>query len=127
MVRARRKIRSLFVLALVLGALAGVAHAGPVQVFGSWATGDLGTSHNLGGAQYIGCYATTDPAGPPLMYCEANNGLGSFNFCYSTSVSMFNTLQTIQSSSDIQFGWDAYHSCNFFTVQNYSQPPGRKF
>jgi hypothetical protein len=107
--------------------LAGTASAGPVQVFGSWAHGDMGTAHNAGSAQYIGCWVNTDTIGPTLLYCEANDGAGNVNFCYSTNTNMVNVAQTIQTVSDIQFGWDVYHSCTWFTINNFSQPPGRKF
>jgi hypothetical protein len=116
-------------LALVVaGGLAGSALAGtgPVQVFGNWARGDLAASHNAGGAQYIGCWSNSDPAGPPLLYCEANDGAGSFNFCFSQNTNLASVLQSIHASSDIQFGWGTDHTCLWLTVGSYSQSPGRR-
>jgi hypothetical protein len=111
----------------IVSALAGpAAAAGPVQVFATWAQGDMGNAHNTAGSQYIGCLVSTDTVGPPLLYCEANDGAGNVNFCVSTNVNMLNTAQTIQVSSGYEFGWDGSHGCTFFVVLNYSQPPGRK-
>jgi hypothetical protein len=112
-------------LALVCG-LAGTAFAGAVQVFGNWARGDMGTAHNTAGSQYIGCWVNTDTVGPPLLYCEANDGAGNVNFCYTTNANMVNVAQTIQTVSDIEFGWDVNHACTWYTVNNFSQPPGRR-
>lgn len=114
-------------LALVC-ALAGGARAGsgPVQVFGNWARGDLGAAHNAGGAQYIGCWSNSDPAGPPLLYCEANDGAGNFNFCYSQNTNLVTVAQSITSTADLQFGWATDHSCLWLNVANFSQAPGRK-
>jgi hypothetical protein len=126
MVTLRRSLISGLMLVVVLCALAGSAVAGPVQVFGNWARGDMGTAHNAGTSQYIGCWVNTDTVGPPLLYCEANDGLGSVNFCYTTNANMLNTMQTVQLSSDIEFGWDGSHGCTWITISNFSQPPGRK-
>jgi hypothetical protein len=116
-----------FALALVCGLAGGArAGAGPVQVFGNWARGDLGAAHNAGGSHYIGCWANSDPAGPPLLYCEANDGAGSFNFCYTQNSNLVNVFQSIQASSDIQFGWAPDHTCMWITVSSYSQSPGRR-
>jgi hypothetical protein len=115
-------------LGLVCG-LAGTALAASsaVQVFGNWARGDLGAAHNSAGAQYVGCWVNSDPVGPPLLYCEANDGTGNVNFCYTSNANMVSVAATIQSSSEISFGWDtATHACAWFTVNNFSQSPGRK-
>jgi len=34
--------------------------------------------------------------------------------------------QTIQTVSEIQFGWDVSHGCTWITIINNSGPPGRK-
>jgi hypothetical protein len=115
----------LLVAGLVFG-LAGTALAGPVQVYGNWARGEMGSAHNAGGAQYIGCWINSDSSGPPLLYCEANDGAGAMNFCYSTNPSMLQVASTIQSSSELSFGWDALHACSWYTVSNFSQAPGRR-
>jgi hypothetical protein len=112
-------------LALVCG-LAGTAFAGPVQVFGNWARGDMGTAHNTSGSQYIGCWSNSDVVGPALLYCEANDGAGNFNFCYTQNVNMMSVLQSMQTTSDIEFSWDGSHACTWLTISNYSQPPGRR-
>jgi hypothetical protein len=114
-------------LALVLGvAGSALAGAGGVQVFGNWARGDLAAAHNSGGAQYVGCWSNSDAAGPPLLYCEANDGAGNFNFCYTQNTNLVTASHSITSSSDIQFGWATDHSCLWLTVGNYSHSPGRK-
>ena len=112
-------------LALVCGA-GGSAFAGPVQVFGNWARGDLGAAHNMSGSQYIGCWSNSDASGPPLVYCEANDGAGSFNFCFTQNASMASVLQSIQSTSELVFGWTTDHACQWLTIASYSQSPGRK-
>jgi len=109
--------------ALVGSAFAG---AGPVQVFGNWARGDMGSAHNATGFQYIGCWLNSDGAGPPLLYCEANDGAGAFNFCFSQSPPLVSVAQSAQSSSELEFAWDAGHNCQWLTVSNYSQAPGRR-
>jgi hypothetical protein len=111
------------VCALAGGALAG---SGPVQVYGNWAHGDLGAAHNAGGGAYIGCWSNSDPAGPPLYYCEANDGAGSFNFCYTQNTNLASALQSMTSTSDLQFGWATDHTCVWLTVGNHSHSPGRK-
>ena len=113
------------VCALAGGALAG-SGAGPVLVFGNWARGDLGAAHNSGGAAYIGCWSNSDPSGPPLLYCEANDGAGNFNFCYSQNTNLLTVAQSISSTADLQFGWATDHACLWLTVGNYSQSPGRR-
>jgi hypothetical protein len=112
-------------LALVCG-LGGTAKAGPVQVFGNWARGDMGMAHNTSGSQYIGCWMSSDAVGPPLLYCEANDGAGNFNFCYTQNVNMMSVLQSVQSSADVEFSWDSTHACVWLTVSNYSLSPGKK-
>jgi hypothetical protein len=120
------KLRKGVLAAAVVCGLAGTAVAGSVQVFGNWARGDMGTAHNASGAQYIGCWVNSDPVGPPLLYCEANDGVGNVNFCYSTNAHMIQVASAMQSTSDISFGWEATHACSWFTVNNFSQTPGRK-
>ena len=83
-------------------------------------------AHSAGGSQYIGCWVNSDTVGPPLLYCEANDGGGSVNFCYSSNTNLLHTAQTIQSSSELQFGWDASHACSWLTVSNFSAPAGHK-
>jgi hypothetical protein len=114
-----------FVCALAGGASAG-SGTGAVQVFGNWARGDLAAAHNAGGAQYIGCWSNSDPQGPPLLYCEANDGAGNFNFCYSQNTNLVTVAQSITSTADIQFGWATDHSCQWLNVGNYSHAPGRR-
>jgi hypothetical protein len=111
--------------ALVCG-LAGTALAGPVQVFGTWARGDLGAAHNASSAAYVGCWVSTDSTGPALAYCEANDGVGNFNFCYTQNPHLLNTISSMTSSSELVFGWDASHVCVWLTVAQFSQSPGRK-
>jgi hypothetical protein len=114
-------------LALVCGLAGGaLAAGGPVQVFGNWARGDLGAAHNAGGGQYVGCWTNSDAVGPPLLYCEANDGAGNFNFCFTQNTNLVSVYQSIQSSSDIQFGWATDHTCLWLTVSSNSQSPGRK-
>jgi hypothetical protein len=120
------KLRTgILAMALVCG-LGGAALAGPVQVFGSWARGDMGNAHNVTGSQYIGCWVNSDTVGPPLAYCEANDGAGSMNFCYTYNTNLVSLMSTMQTSSEIQFGWDGTHTCTWATIINFSQPPGRK-
>lgn len=124
MTKLRRGILALVVLA---GGFLGTAYAtGGVYVYGTWARGDLGTAHNAAGSHYIGCWVSTDTVGPPLVYCEANDGAGNMNYCYSTNSNLLNTAQTIEAVSEIQFGWDGSHACTWLTILNFSQPPGRK-
>jgi hypothetical protein len=114
-------------LVVLAGGFAGTAYAtGGVQVFGSWARGDMGTAHNVAGSHYIGCWVNSDTVGPPLLYCEANDGAGAMNFCYSQNSNLINSAQTIEAVSEIQFGWDGSHACTWLTIINASQPPGRK-
>lgn len=121
------KLRKVFLALLLTCGLAGTALAtGGVQVFGNWAKGEMGTAHNTAGSHYIGCWVNSDTVGPPLLYCEANDGVGNMNYCYTTNVNLLNTVQTIQTVSEIQFGWDASHYCTWLTINNASQPPGRK-
>lgn len=117
--------RGLLTAGLMCG-LAGTALAGPVQVYGNWARGDMGNAHNVSGTQYIGCWINSDAVGPPLLYCEANDGAGSMNFCYTSNASMLQVASTLQASSEISFGWDTAHACSWYTVTNFSQPPGRR-
>jgi hypothetical protein len=114
-------------LALLCG-LAGGARAekGAVQVFGNWARGDMAAAHNSGGAQYVGCWTNSDPSGPPLLYCEANDGAGNFNFCFTQNTNLVAVFQSITSSSDLQFGWASDHTCVWLTVGSYSHSPGRR-
>ncbi|HVZ75257.1 MAG TPA: hypothetical protein VHJ20_22925 [Polyangia bacterium] len=110
----------------LVGAGVGTAiAAGPVQVFGNWARGDMGNAHNTGGTQYIGCWVNSDPSGAPLAYCEANDGGGSMNFCYTSNGNLVSLMSSMQASSEIQFGWDTSHACTWLTILNFSQPPGR--
>jgi hypothetical protein len=121
------KLRNGILVVLVAFGLAGTAYAtGGVQVFGTWARGDMGTAHNATGSHYIGCWTSTDTVGPPLLYCEANDGAGAMNFCYTTNTNMLDVAQTIQTVSEIQFGWDVSHGCTWITIINNSGPPGRK-
>jgi hypothetical protein len=121
------KLRKAILAVLLACGLAGTAYAtGGVVVFGTWAKGDLGTAHNTAGSHYIGCWTNTDAIGPPLLYCEANDGLGNMNFCYTQNLHMVNVAQTIQTVSEIQFGWDTLHGCTWITINNTSGPPGRK-
>ena len=117
------------ILALVVTCgLAGTAMAvGPVQVFGNWAKGDMGNAHNTAGSQYIGCWVNSDTVGPPLAYCEANDGAGAMNFCYTYNVNLVSITHTMQLSSEIQFGWDTSHYCTWITILNFSQPPARHY
>jgi hypothetical protein len=128
MVTLRKGTLALAAALGLLGGLAGssLAGTGPVQVFGNWARGDLGAAHNAGGGQYIGCWANSDPAGPPLLYCEVNDGAGNFNFCFTQNSNLMSVLQTIQSTSDLQFGWGPDHTCLWLTIGHYSQSPGRR-
>jgi hypothetical protein len=128
MAKMRKIALALAIPCVALCALAGAAvAAGPVQVFATWAQGDMGNAHNTAGAQYIGCEVSTDTGGAPLLYCEANDGAGNVNFCDTTNVNMLNAAGSIQSSSGLEFGWDGSHNCTFFVVFNFSQPPGRKW
>jgi hypothetical protein len=122
MVKLRKGVLA---VGLVVG-LAGVALAGPgaVQVYGNWARGDLAAAHGAG-AQYIGCWVNSDPVGPPLLYCEANDGAGNVNFCYSSNAHLVQVGATINTSSDVAFGWEVNHACNWLTVNN-SSAAGRK-
>jgi hypothetical protein len=122
MVKLRKGV---LVVGLLLG-LAGTALAGPVQVYGNWARGDMSTAHNSSGAQYIGCWINSDPLGPPLLYCEANDGTGNVNFCYSSNTNLVHVGSTIQSTSDVAFGWEPSHACSWLTINNFSLSPGRK-
>jgi hypothetical protein len=112
-------------LVCAIGAPARAA-AGPVQVYGNWARGELGAAHNAGGSHYIGCWSNSDAAGPPLVYCEANDGAGNFNFCYTQNTAMASVLQSIQSTSELTFAWGADHACLWLTVAHFSQAPGRR-
>jgi hypothetical protein len=114
-------------LGLVCGlAVAARAGSSPVQVFGNWARGEMGTAHNTGGAHYIGCWTSSDASGPPLVYCEANDGVGNFNFCYTQNTNMASALQSIHSASEVEFAWGGDHACLWLTVSNFSLAPGRK-
>jgi hypothetical protein len=121
------KLRNGILVVLLACGLGGTAFAtGGVNVYGTWAKGDMGLAHNTAGTHYIGCWTNTDTVGPPLLYCEANDGAGNMNFCYTQNVNMVIIAQTIQSVSELQFGWDGSHGCTWFTVNNTSGPPGRK-
>ena len=116
---------SIFAAAVISIVSSTGALAGPVQVFSDWARGDMGTAHNATNGQYIGCWTDSDADGPPLVYCEAYDGAGGLNYCFTISSSIVSTLQTIADSSDIEFGWDDSHTCTFLTINNFSQPPAR--
>jgi hypothetical protein len=118
------KIRTLLLSLAVATALAGTAWAVPVQVFPTWARGDMGTAHNTVG--FIGCWIDTDPIGPPLLYCEANDGAGNDNFCMTTNPVMMSVAQSMTTVAEIEFGWDGAHGCTWITISNFSQPPGRR-
>jgi hypothetical protein len=121
------KLRKGILVALLTCGLAGTALAtGGVYVYGTWAKGDLGTAHNTAGAHYILCWVNSDTVGPPLLYCEANDGAGNINYCFSTNTNLLNTVQTIQTVSEVSFGWDTSHYCTWVTINNGSGPPGRK-
>jgi hypothetical protein len=122
------KLRKGILALVVTCGLAGTAMAtGGVQVFGNWARGDMGNAHNTAGSQYIGCWVNSDTAGPPLAYCEANDGAGAMNFCYTYNVSLVSITNSMQLSSEIQFGWDTSHYCTWLTIINFSQPPARHY
>jgi hypothetical protein len=128
MVKRRRGILGTTVAVGIVLVLLGTAiAAGPVQVFGNWARGDLGNAHNTSGSQYVGCWVNSDTAGPPLAYCEANDGAGSMNFCFTYNTNLVTIANTMQSSSEIQFGWDTSHFCTWLTILNFSQPPARHY
>jgi hypothetical protein len=114
-------------LALVCGlvgtALAGPVQSGPVQVFGNWARGDMGVARTTPGSHSIGCWANSDARGPALVYCEAIDGAGNFNFCYTQNPNLASVLAGIDASSEIEFGWGADHACAWLTVGNYSRRP----
>jgi hypothetical protein len=112
---------------VVVCAVSGPALAGPPQVFSNWAMGDMGTAHNMAGSQYVGCWLSSDPIGPPLMFCEVNDGAGNDGFCYSTSINFQNMVQSMEAVSEIRFGWDGSHNCSWLFISDFSQPPGRKF
>lgn len=109
---------------VLLLAAAAPALAGPVQVFPTWARGDMGTAHNTPTGTSIGCWVSTDLLGPPMMYCEANDGV-ALGFCYSTNLNLVNTLQSMTTVAEIDFGWDTSHNCSWLMIQSFSQPPGR--
>jgi hypothetical protein len=117
------------VLALIfVCGLAGTAFAtGPVQVFSNWAKGDMGDAHNTSGSQYIGCWLNSDTVGPALLYCEANDGIGNVNYCYTENSNITSLAHSLQLSSDISFAWDTNHGCTWVTITNYSQPPARHY
>jgi hypothetical protein len=124
MVTLRNGMLALALLASVAGGAR--ASTGPVQVYGNWARGELSAAHNGGGSQYIGCWVNSDLVGPPLVYCEAADGAGSFNFCFTQNASMAAVIHSIQSTSEIVFGWATDHSCLWLTVGSSSQAPGRR-
>ena len=117
------RLRTVIVSIVVILGLGGSAAAGPVEVFATWARGDMGTAHNSGGS--IGCWVSTGPVGPPLLYCEANNGAGGVNFCSTTNLSMTTLAYSMTTVAEIQFGWDVSHGCTWLTIMNFSQPGGR--
>jgi len=122
------KIRTtVLAAAMFLLTSVGSAFATPVQIFSDWARGDMGTAHNSTDGQYIYCWVSSDLAGPPLLYCEAYSGQGQFSFCFSINNNLLSVLPTMTSESQIEFGWDDGHSCSFLMINNFSQPPGRKF
>ena len=123
----RRLWRSLAVAAIAIGLWTGTALAGPVQVFTDWARGDMGTAHNATNGQYIFCWVETDPTGPPMLYCEAFDGVAGMSFCYSTNGNLVSTAAGTADSSDIEFGWDDSHVCTFLMISNDSHFPGRKW
>lgn len=118
--------KSILALGLVCG-LGGTAFAGPVQVFSNWAQGNMGDAHNTAGSQYIGCWLNSDTVGPALLYCEANDGAGNVNYCYTQNANITNVAHSMQLSSNISFAWDTNHGCTWVTITNYSQPPARHY
>jgi hypothetical protein len=123
----RRLRMTLWVAVLAIGLTAGSASATTVQVFSDWARGDMGTAHNASNGQYIYCWVTSDIGGPPILYCEAYDGLGATSFCFSVNSYLVNIATGMADSTQVEFGWDDGHLCSFLTVNNTSQTPGRRF
>jgi hypothetical protein len=107
-------------------ALATPAFAGAVVVSTSSAQGDMGTAHNLGDGEYIGCSVhATAYADTPMLLCQAQDSKGEFAFCFTNSPVLVAAAQAMTTVSDVSFGWDDGSNCSWLVIANYSQPPGR--
>ncbi len=111
------------VAALLLGAVwahAGARSTNEVYVGPGSASGSLGSARNSTGTkQYIGC-ALDAYTGSASVYCMAQNSVGAYGSCYSSSSRMIAALNTLNGDSNLYFSWDSSGTCTNLYITNKS-------
>jgi hypothetical protein len=113
---------------VALVAMTSPAFADPVSVdlADSQAQGDMGTAHNLGDGEFIGCTVNAPAyADSPMVICQARASDGTFAICFSTSPILISAAESMTTVSEVAFAWDSQQTCTSLLIGNYSQPPGR--
>jgi hypothetical protein len=113
-------------VAVIATTSSAFAQAVPVQVGPNSAQGDMGTAHNAGDGEFIGC-AISAPAyaDSPMIICEASDSVGTFGYCFSTSPVLLAAAESMTTVSEVSFMWDDSFTCTSLVITNFSQPPGR--